>query len=480
MIEGKRQHFIGGEWCDPVNERWFDTADPATGEVLAVVARGDADDIDHAVSAARSAFERWGFSDGIERGRLLYAMAARIRMEADELARLETLDNGKPLRQSRIDVEVAARYFEFYAGAADKIGGRTIPVPGAFFDYTVREPLGVCAQIVPWNYPLQIGSRAMAAPLAVGNTVVMKPAEETPLTLLELARIGSEVGLPPGVLNVVPGYGEEAGAALAAHADINHVTFTGSVEVGAAVMTAAAANIVPVTLELGGKSPNVVFASADLDRAIPIIVNSIIQNAGQTCSAGARLLVEEAIHEDVVARMLALFSVLRMGPGIADPDLGPVISARQYERVQGYLNLAREEGVATRQAIPEDGTPNGYYVPATLLDGVTARSRIFQEEIFGPVVAVTTFRDEQEAIALANSTAYGLVAAVWTRDVAQAHRLGRRIQAGQVYVNSYGAGGGVEMPFGGYGKSGFGREKGLDALQHYTQIKNICVYLGTE
>jgi aldehyde dehydrogenase (NAD+) len=480
MIQGTRPHFIAGRWCDPANGWWFETVNPATGETLAEVARGDADDVDRAVTAARSAFESWGFSDPLTRGRLLAAIAERIRAEAHELARLESLDNGKPLRQARVDVEVAARYFEFYAGAVDKVGGQTIPVAGDFLDYTLREPLGVCAQIVPWNYPLQIGSRGIAAPLAVGNCVVVKPAEETPLTTLELARIGAEVGLPPGTLNVVCGYGEEAGVALARHAGINHITFTGSVEVGSAVMAAAAANIVPVTLELRGKSPNVVFASADLDRAVPLIVNSIIQNAGQTCSAGSRLLVEEAIHEPVVTRMLERFATLRLGPGLNDPDLGPLISARQCERVRAYLELARGEGVAVRQAAVQDSLPEGYYVPATLLDGVTAQSRLFQEEIFGPVVAVTTFRDEQEVICLANSTAYGLVAAVWASNVAQAHRVARRIRAGQVFINSYGAGGGAEMTFGGYGKSGFGREKGLEALRSYTQVKNVCVYVGGE
>jgi aldehyde dehydrogenase (NAD+) len=476
MLEGRRAHFIGGAWREPAEGAWFPTYDPADGSVLAEVARGGEADVAAAVAAARAAFPAWADRFGAERGRILWDIARRIRAEAEALAALETRNTGKPLRQARADVEVAARYFEFYAGAADKWGGRTIPVPGPFLDYTLREPLGVCAEIIPWNYPLQIGARAIAAPLAVGNTVVLKPAEEAPLTVLELARIAAEAGVPPGVLNVVAGYGPEAGAALARNPGIDHLTFTGSVEVGREVMAAAARNIVPVLLELGGKSPNVVFPSADLERAIPIIANAVVQNAGQTCSAGSRLLVHRTVHDEVVERLAAHFRRLSVGPGLADPDVGPLISAAQYARVRGFLEQAEREGVRVRADTPVPAA--GWFVPPTVLDGVAPASVLFREEIFGPVVAVTPFADEEEAVRLANGTPYGLVAAVWTRDLGQGHRVARRIRAGQVFLNAYGAGGGVEMPFGGFGQSGFGRQKGLEALEHYTQVKNVAVWWG--
>ncbi|MDA8195359.1 MAG: aldehyde dehydrogenase family protein [Thermaerobacter sp.] len=479
MLAGPRKHFINGQWVDGHRAQFFPSLDPATGERLAELARGDSLDIAEAVAAARGAFGQWQFSDGLARGRLLGVVAQKIRAEAQELARLESLDTGKPLSQARTDVEVASRYFEFYSGVADKIGGETIPVPGPFLDYTGREPLGVCAIIIPWNYPLQIGARAIAAPLAAGNTVVLKPAEEASLSVLELARITADAGFPPGVVNVVTGYGDEAGAPLASHRQINHLTFTGSVEIGKKVAAQAAANVVPVTLELGGKSPNIVFASADLPRAVPIIVRSILQNAGQTCSAGSRLLVEDAICDEVMARVLEQFQSVSIGPGIDDRQLGPLISAQQKARVLRYLTEAADQGLRISQApsLPQE-LARGNFVAPTMLHDVPLSHALVQEEIFGPVVTVTRFGAEEEAIRLANGTEYGLVAAVWTEHVAQAHRVARRIHAGQVFVNTYGAGGGVEMPFGGYGQSGYGREKGLEALRHYTQVKNISVYVG--
>lgn len=479
MLEGRRKHFINGQWVGGHRGDSLPTFDPATGDLLAELTRGDGLDIDEAVTAARDAFCLWQFSDGLTRARLLGVVAQKIREEAEELARLESLDTGKPLSQARTDVELASRYFEFYSGVADKIGGETIPIPGQFLDYTLREPLGVCAIIIPWNYPLQVSARGIAAPLAAGNTVVLKPAEEASLTVLELARITAEAGIPSGVVNVVTGYGEEAGAPLARHPKISHLTFTGSVEIGKQVAAAAAANVVPVTLELGGKSPNIVFASADLARAVPIIVHSIVQNAGQTCSAGSRLLVEDTIHDDVISRVLEQFQSMRMGPGIDDLQLGPVISPRQKERVLRYLTAASNQGLRVLQAPPiPEALARGNFVAPTILDDVPLSNALVQEEIFGPVVTVTRFGSEEEAIRFANGTEYGLVAAVWTQNVAQAHRVARQIHAGQVFVNTYGAGGGVEMPFGGYGHSGYGREKGMEALRHYTQVKNICVYVG--
>jgi aldehyde dehydrogenase (NAD+) len=478
----RERMLIGGEWVDAAGGETFESRDPATGEVIAVVPRARAGDVDRAVAAARRALEGgpWPQTPPAERGRILARMSAAIRAQADELARLETLDTGKPLRQARTDVEVAARYFEFYAGAADKLLGQVIPLGPGFLDYTLREPMGVCAQIIPWNYPIQIASRGIAPALATGNTLVTKPAEETPLTALRLARIALEAGLPPGVLNVVTGFGEEAGAPLAGHRDVNHVSFTGSVEVGTLVMQAAAKNIVPVTLELGGKSPNIVFADADPAAAVPVIVNSIIQNAGQTCSAGSRLLVQRKAHDEWVDRVSARMGEVRIGRGLDDPDLGPVISEAQLKRVMGYLDVAKSEGAEVTAGGGRPSDPrlgSGYFVEPTLVDRVKPEMRIAREEVFGPVLAVLPFDEVEEAAALANSTEYGLVAAIWTRDISKAHALAHRVKAGQVYVNTYGAGGGVELPFGGYKKSGFGREKGLEALLTFTQVKNVCVKL---
>lgn len=470
-------HYIGGQWVPPVSNQWFETTNPSTGEVLARLAWGTAPDVERAVQAAHRALVQWAAEDGIERGRILARVAKRLAKETERLAVLESEDTGKPLSQARADVVVAARYFEFYSGWADKFGGTTIPVPGPFLDYTLREPLGVVAVIIPWNYPLQIGARAVAAPLAVGNVVVLKPAEEASLSVLALAKICQEEGVPAGVVNVVTGYGDQAGAPLAAHPAINHLTFTGSLEVGRKVAAAAASNIVPVTLELGGKSPHIVFASSNLDRAVSIIVKSFLQNAGQTCSAGSRILVHESRHDELVQRLQQYLQDIKIGQGLTDPDLGPLISMSQKTRVEEYIQLAEQEGAAVWMGRQPHGA-SGYFVPPVLLDRVNVNSRIFHEEIFGPVASVTPFAEEFDAVQLANATDYGLVAAIWTDDVGQAHRVARQLRTGQVFINSYGAGGGVEMPFGGYGHSGFGREKGTEALYHYTQLKNVAVYIG--
>lgn len=470
------RQFIGGEWVDPASRRWFDTYDPSNGAVLASLPEGSAVDVNAAVHAARKAFEAWSQLDAMERGRLLAQVGHLILANLAHLSHVESRDTGKPLAQAEADVRVAARYFEFYAGAADKFGGQTIPVPGPFLDYTLREPLGVVAHIIPWNYPLQIGARAIAAPLCVGNTVVLKPAEEASLSLLELAGLCQEVGLPPGVVNVVVGSGESTGAPLAAHSQINHLTFTGSLEVGRQVAKAAAEHVVPVTLELGGKSPHVVFHGAHLDRAVPIIIRSFLQNAGQTCSAGSRILVEDRIKDELIERLHHALGSVSIGPGLSNPDLGPVISEKQKLRVEHYVGLAKGAGASIFTGlIPQQFA--GYFVPPMILGDVSPDNPVFHEEIFGPVASVTSFSSESDAVRLANATEYGLVAAVWGNDVAQAHRVAHSIHAGQVFINSYGAGGGVEMPFGGYGHSGYGREKGLEALYHYTQVKNIAVSL---
>jgi aldehyde dehydrogenase (NAD+) len=461
----------------------FDSVDPSTGRALARVAGAGPDDVDAAVGAARAAFRdgRWARIRPAERGRALWRVAELIRRDADELAATESRDNGKPVRQSRTDVEVAARYFEFYAGVADKLMGRTIPVTPGLLDYTLREPIGVSAQVVPWNYPLQIGARGAAPALAAGCSVIVKPSSEAPLTAIRLGRLAIEAGLPPGVLNVVPGAGSAIGDHLVGHPGIDQVTFTGSVETGIHVMGVAARHVHPVVLELGGKSPNIVLADADLEAAAVGVANAIFQNAGQTCSAGSRLLVQRAAHGPLLEALRDRTGTMRLGPGIDDPDMGPMISKSQFDKVLGHVERATRDGAALaaggkRAAAPE--LAGGFFLEPTILDGVAEGSAAFTEEIFGPVLSVTAFDTVDEAIELANATEYGLVAGIWTRSIDTALRLAERIRSGQVYVNTYGAGGGVELPFGGSGKSGFGREKGLESLDSYLQTKNVAIKFG--
>jgi aldehyde dehydrogenase (NAD+) len=469
---------IGGD--EVKTKESFQDIDPSTGQALAEVARCGAAEVDQAVAAAREVFEStWRRIPPSERARLLRRLADLMRQELASLAEMESRDTGKPLRQARTDAEVAARYFEFYAGTVEAMYGDTIPAVADMLVYTLREPYGVTGHIVPWNYPMQIGARTVAPALAAGNCCVLKPAEEAPLTALRIGQLALEAGLPPGALNVVPGYGEEAGAALAAHPSIDHLAFTGSAEVGTLVAKAAAEHITPVTLELGGKSPNLVFADADIETAVPVIVSSIVQNAGQTCSAGSRLLVEEAVHEAVLDAVADRFRTIRIGRGIDDPDLGPLISAEQRDRVRGHVEAGRSEAeLVVGGGIPDgEGLANGFFFQPTLFDQVPAEASIAREEIFGPVLVVGTFHDADEAIRLANASQYGLIAAVWSRDVSRAHWLAREIRAGQIYVNTYGAGGGVELPFGGFKRSGYGREKGYEALLGYTQTKTVAVRL---
>lgn len=472
------QMYIGGEWTDSCTGEEITTINPATKEPLATFPRGNQEDVERAVKAARAAFDSPAWRDILpaERGRLLLRLGRLIREQKEELARLETLDNGKPLSQAFADVEVAARYCEYYAGVADKILGETIPIRPDMLNYTLREPLGVTAHIIPWNYPLQIAVRSLAPATAAGNTVVMKPAEDTPLTALRIAALCEQAGFPAGVVNMVTGYGAEAGAALAAHPDIDHITFTGSVATGKTIMKLAAEQVKPVTLELGGKSPNIVFADADLDEAAQWVVRSITQNAGQTCSAGSRLLVEASIREAFVAKVEELLAALRVGPGLENADVGPIISEKQLQRIESYMQVASEEGAQIRIGGCRDAQAgDGFFFKPTLIDGLTPESRLAQEEIFGPVLVVLPFETAEEALAIANGTEYGLVTGIWTSNINKAHWLASRVKSGQVFINNYGAGGGVEMTFGGYKKSGFGREKGLEALRYYTQVKNVAV-----
>ena len=467
---------IGGRDVD--TEQVIDVLDPATGETFAEVAAGGSADVDAAVVAAQAAFPAWSRTTPAVRGRLLRNLAGLITTRRGELAALESRDTGKPMRQAYADVDVAARYFEFYAGAAEALYGDTMTTSPDHFSYTLRQPFGVTGHIVPWNYPLQIGARTVAPALAAGNCSVLKPAEEAPLGPVMLGRLAREAGIPDGVLNVVPGYGTEAGAALAAHRGIAHLSFTGSNEVGELVAVAAAANHVPVVLELGGKSPNVVFEDADLDAAVPVITTAILQNAGQTCSAGSRLLVHRAVHAELVDRLAEAFAAVRVGPGAEDPDLGPLISGGQRERVAALVGAAVEGGNGRLRhggGVPTGLADGGFFFEPTLIDGVDPTSAIAQQEVFGPVLVVTPFDTEEEALRLANGTEYGLIAALWTRDVGRAHRMARDIRAGQIYVNTYGAGGGVELPFGGVKKSGHGREKGFEGLLGYTQVKSVVV-----
>jgi aldehyde dehydrogenase (NAD+)/betaine-aldehyde dehydrogenase len=451
--------------------------DPSTGEVMAVTADCGAAEIDLAVHAAAEAATSWRRVAVPERARLLRRLAALIDRDRQALGRLESQQTGKPLRQGLRDAEITVRYFDFYASAVETFYGTTFALDERTMVQTTWEPHGVTAHVIPWNYPLQILGRSVAPALAMGNCTVLKPAEEAPLTALKVGELALEAGFPPGALNVVPGYGESAGAALTRHPGIGHISFTGSVEVGRLISHAAADSLIPVTMELGGKSPNIVFADADLDRAIPTVVNAILQNAGQTCSAGSRLLVQDSVHDRVVERIAELFAGTSIGPALDDPGLGPLISGPQRDRVLSYLAGDTHGGTVRcgGEALSGGRFGNGYFFQPTLVDGVDPGSAIFREEVFGPVLSVTSFGDAGQAAALANGTDYGLVAGVWTTNINTAQRMIRDVVSGQVFVNTYGASGGVELPFGGFRQSGFGREKGAEGLRGFAQVKTAVI-----
>ena len=455
--------------------------DPSDGQPFDEIQRSNADDIDAAVHAARQCYQAvWQRMAPVDRGRLLQKLSAKVLEHADELTALEQRDCGKPTKQARADAVALARYFEFYAGACDKLHGETIPYLDGYSVLTWREPHGVTGHIIPWNYPMQIFGRSVGGALAAGNVCVVKPAEDACLSLIRVAQLAAEVGFPPGAINIVTGYGHEVGDALARHPGIDHISFTGSPKVGTIIQQVAAERHCPVTLELGGKSPQIIFADADLDAAVPVVLNAIVQNAGQTCSAGSRVLIDSLIYEPLLERLGHAFEKLRVGPAAMDLDVGPLIRQSQQQRVWDFLSDAQVAGIpmVAQGVVVAEAPETGYYQAPTLLRDVPVGHRLAQEEVFGPVLSAMAFQDEDHAVELANATQFGLVAGIWTRDGARQFRMAKRVHSGQVFINNYGAGGGVELPFGGVKSSGYGREKGFEALYGFTTLKTVAIKYG--
>lgn len=475
------QHFINGQWVASTSGQTLPVIDPSNGVAFDTIARGNAQDIDKAVQAARAALSGpWGKLTATERGRILVRMSEIMLIRQEELAKQEARDTGKPMSQARADIVVAARYCEFYGGAADKVHGQQIPYMNDYHVVVIREPYGVTAHILPWNYPAQMFGRSVVPSLAMGNAVVLKPSEDACLSPLAFCEIAREAGLPDGALNVVTGLGEEAGNALTHHHDIDFVTFTGSPEVGTLVQKAAAERTIKCVLELGGKSPQIVFEDADLERAANFVLKAITQNGGQTCSAGSRLLVQRGIYDRFVGMVVDRFKQSSASAPSMDRDCGPLINAGQKQRVEGFIRRAVDTGIPIlAQGSVADGVPEGgYYVAPTLFGPVPRDHQLACEEVFGPVLAVIPFDDEADAVALANATDFGLLAGIWTRDGGRQIRMAKNMRCGQVYINCYGAGGGVELPFGGVKRSGHGREKGFLALEEFCNVKTVVQYHG--
>jgi phenylacetaldehyde dehydrogenase len=485
FVSSERPMLVGGDWVGAASGKTFEVFNPATGEVLANVAEGDSEDIDRAVMTARAAFETgpWTKMTPSERGRIIHRIGDLILDHGDELAALETLDNGKPMGIARAaDIPLAADNFHYYAGWTTKLGGETIHpsvpyMPGAeWHAYSLREPVGVVGQIIPWNFPLLMAAWKLGPALASGCAVVLKPAEQTPLSALRLGELALEAGLPEGVLNIVTGFGETAGAALAAHEGVDKVAFTGSTEVGKLIVHAAAGNLKKVTLELGGKSPNVVYADADMETAIPGAANSIFFNHGQCCSAGSRLFVERESYDAVLEGVAEQAKTIKVGSGL-DPqtEMGPLVSQEQYDRVCGFLDSGREEG-AKAVAGGKGIEGKGYFVEPTVITETDPSMRVQSEEIFGPVVTVTPFDDVSEVPKVGNETNFGLAAGIWTSNLSKAHRTARQLRAGTVWINCYNVFD-AALPFGGYKESGWGREMGAEALENYTETKAVVIQL---
>ncbi|HRN06368.1 MAG TPA: aldehyde dehydrogenase family protein [Ottowia sp.] len=476
-----QQNFIANQSVASHTGRTLPVIDPSDGQPFDDIQRSDERDINDAVRAARQCFEGpWSALSAAERGRLLMALSRKVAEHADELAAIEQRDCGKPTSQAAADAAALARYFEFYAGACDKFHGETIPYQNGYSVFTWREPHGVTGHVIPWNYPMQIFGRSVGGALAAGNCCVVKPAEDACLSLIRVAQLAAECGFPPGAINIVTGYGHEVGDALARHAGIDHISFTGSPKVGTLIQQVAAERHCPVTLELGGKSPQIIFADADLDAAVPVVINAIVQNSGQTCSAGSRVLIEQPIYDALLSRLGEAFEALRVGPATMDLDLGPLIRQTQQQRVWDFLSDAQTAHIpiVAQGSVVDEAPDTGFYQAPVLLADVPVDHRIAQEEVFGPVLSAMPFTDEDHAVELANATHFGLVAGVWTRDGARQFRMARRVKSGQVFINNYGAGGGVELPFGGYKSSGYGREKGFEALYGFTVLKTVAVRHG--